>query len=55
MKIEWKGAELSAKMMGKVPHKFFKYFVNGLNNSFPYLVELGSVVSHFIQAPRNFA
>ena len=30
---EWKGAELSAEIMGNCLHKFFKYIVNKLNNS----------------------
>ena len=34
---EWKGAELSAKIMGKVLHKFFKVVVKLLNNALPYL------------------
>ena len=52
---EWKGAELSEKIMGKVLHKLFKDVVNELRNAFPNLGESGSEVSQFITEPRNFA
>ena len=41
--------------MGKVLHKVFKAVVNKLNNALPYLVELGSEVSHFIPEPSKFS
>ena len=52
---EWKGAELSEKIMGKVLHKLFKDVVNELRHAFPNLGESGSEVSQFITEPRNFA
>ena len=36
---ECKGAELSAKSVGKDLQEVFKYVENELNNSFPTLVE----------------
>ena len=54
MKNNCKGLELSAKNMVKGLHKFFKDFLNELNNTLSTLVELGSKVSHFIPEPRNF-
>ena len=51
---EWKIAELSLKIMGKVLHKFFNTVVNELNNAFYNSVESGSEVSHFILEPSNF-
>ena len=34
-KNQWKGAEISAKSMGKVLHKVLKDVINELNNAFP--------------------
>ena len=51
---EWKGEELSAKIIGKGLHKVFKAVVNKLKNPLPTLVEPGSEVSHFIPETRNF-
>ena len=48
LKNEWKGAELSAKIMSKRLHKFFKSVVNELNNVLTTLGESGSEMSHFI-------
>ena len=53
-KSECKGAEISAKSMGKGLHKVFKVVVNELNNSLPTLGESDSEVSNFIPEPRNF-
>ena len=54
-KSEQKGAEISAKRMGKCLHKFFKDFVNELHKSLHALGESGSEVSHFIPEPSNFS
>ena len=51
---EWKGEELTARIIGKGLHKVFKAVVNKLKNPLPTLVEPGSEVSHFIPETRNF-
>ena len=41
--------------MGKVLHKFFKDFLNKLNNALPNLGEPVSEVSHLLPEPSNFS
>ena len=45
---EWKGSELSTRIMGKVLHEIFKAVVNDLKNALSTLGESVSEVSHFI-------
>ena len=54
VKSKRKGADLSAKRVGKGLHEFFKIVVKDLKNSLSDLVELDSEVSHFIPEPSNF-
>ena len=53
--VEWKGAVLSTRNMGKGLHKVFKAVVNEILQVLPILGESGSEFSYFILDLRNFS
>ena len=54
-KYQWKGASRATHKMGKGLHRVFSTIVLEISLELTNFGESGSVVSHFIQEPRNFA